>query len=104
MKNREELQKVERAITEVHAELETLGQQISLPEHALGHLDDILRNAEKLLLVRSQSFHLNWMNVLVDDASDREANEITLAEFSIEEVLRRSAVLVTFPLTAATSG
>jgi hypothetical protein len=104
MKNREELQKVERAITEVHAELETLGQQISLPEHALGHLEDILRNAEKLLLVRSQSFHLNWMNVLVDDASDREANEITLAEFSIEEVLHRSAVLVTFPLTAATSG
>ncbi len=104
MKNREELQKVEQAITEVDVELEALRQQISLPEHSLGHLEEILRNSEKLLVVRSLSFRLNWMNVLVDDASDRETNEITLAEFSIEEVVHRSAVLVTFPLTAATSG
>lgn len=103
-KNREELQKVEQAITEVDTELAALSKQISLPEHSLGQLEAILRNAETLLLVRSQSFRLNWMNVLIEDASDREANEIILAEFSIEEVLRRSAVLVTFSLTAATSG
>ncbi|MBV5327424.1 MAG: hypothetical protein JZU65_07280 [Chlorobium sp.] len=100
MKNREELQKAEKALAEVDLELEELRKQISLPEHSLGYLEEIIRKSEALLVVRNQSFRLNWMNVRVDDATDREAHEITLAEFSIEEVLRRSAVLVTFPLTA----
>ena len=104
MKNREELQKVEKALAEVNRELEELQNQITLPEHSLGYLEEILSKSEALLLVNSQSFRLNWMNVRVDDAADRDANEITLAEFSIEEVMRRSAVLVTFPLPATTGG
>jgi len=104
IKNREDLQKVEQAIAEVDVELDELWTQISLPEHSLGHLEEIMRKSEALLLVRSQSFRLNWMNVRIDDATDRDANEIALAEFSIEDVLRRSAVLVTFSLTATAGG
>jgi hypothetical protein len=104
LKNREELQKVEKALAEVNGELDELQEQIALPEHSLGHLEEIIRRSDVLLRVRNQSLRLNWMNVRVDDPSDREASEITLAEFSIEEVLRRSAVLVTFPLAVTAGG
>ncbi|MDH3329888.1 MAG: hypothetical protein OEM01_11690 [Desulfobulbaceae bacterium] len=38
------------------------------------------------------------MGVRVDDILGSEGNEISLAEFSVREELRRSALLVTFSL------
>lgn len=95
--NREELRKVEQLLTEVSQELDGLRQQIALPEQSLGFLEAILREPEKMLLARSQKLRLNWMGVRVDEEPGSDGNDITLAEFSMEEI-RRSAVLVTFSL------
>ena len=95
--NREELRKVEQLLTEVTQELDELRQQIAQPEQSLGYLETILREPEKMLLARSHSLRLNWMGVRVDEEPSSEGNDITLAEFSVEEI-QRSAVLVTFSL------
>lgn len=97
--NREELRKVEQHLAEVDQELEQLRRQIALPEHSLAHLEEILGQPQAMLAAHRQTFRLNWKGVRVDDEPDGEGNDITLAEFSVEDV-RRSAVLVRFTLTA----
>lgn len=97
--NREELRKVEQLLAEVDQELEALRQQIAMPEQSLGYLEEIMRQPETMLAARRQSLRLNWMGVRVDDEPESEGNDITLAEFSMEDV-RRSAMLVTFTLSA----
>lgn len=97
--NREELRKVEQMLAEVERELEEVRQRIALPEQSLAHLEEIMRQPETMLIARRQSLRLNWMGVRVDDEPGSEGNEITLAEFSMEDV-RRSAVLVTFSLAS----
>lgn len=99
VKNREELHKVEQMLAEVEQEWETVRQQIALPEQSLTHLEGIMREPEKMLTVRRQQLRLDWKGVRVDEAPGSESHEITLAEFSMEE-LRRSAVLVSFTLDA----
>lgn len=101
-KNREELRKVEQLLAEVEQELEKLRQQIALPEQSLARLEEVLLQPESMLVARRQSLRLNWKGVRVDDEAGSEGNDITLAEFSMEDV-RRSAVLVTFTLTTASS-
>ncbi|WP_448873545.1 hypothetical protein [Desulfobulbus propionicus] len=98
--NREELRKVEQLLAEVEQELEKLRQQIALPEQSLAYLEDVLRQPDSMLAARRQSLRLDWKGVRVDDEPGSEGNDITLAEFSMEDV-RRFAVLVTFTLTAA---
>jgi|GEM_PF-1085708 len=100
VKNREELRKVEQFLQEVDQELEELRNRIALPEQSLGYLEEIMREPEKMLVARRQNLRLNWMGVRVDDEPDNEGNDITLAEFAMEEV-RRSAVLVRFSLATA---
>jgi len=96
--NREELRKVERMLAEVDQELEALRQQIALPEQSLAHLEGIMRQPESMLVARQLTLRLNWMGVRVDDEPGSEGNDITLAEFAVEDI-RRSAVLVTFTIT-----
>ena len=98
--NREELRKVEQKLAEVEQELEELRQRIALPEQSLAHLEEIMRQPETMLVTRRQNLRLNWMGVRVDDEPGSEGNDITLAEFTMEDV-RRYAVLVTFTLTAS---
>lgn len=98
-KNREELRKVEQHLAEVEQELEQLRRQIALPEQSLAHLEEILGQPQSMLAAHRQTLRLDWKGVLVDDEPGSEGNDITLAEFSMEEV-RRSAVLVSFTLTA----
>ena len=95
---REEFRKAEKALVVVEQELTELQEKMTYPEHSLGHLEKIMRKPADTLVVRSQTFRLNWMGVRVEDEPGAEGNEITLAEFSIHEELRRSAVLVTFSL------
>jgi hypothetical protein len=84
----------------VEQELEELRQRIALPEQSLAHLEEIMRQPETMLVTRRQTLRLNWMGVRVDDEPGSEGNDITLAEFTMEDV-RRYAVLVTFTLTAS---
>jgi hypothetical protein len=94
----DEVSKAEALLTEVERELDEVRGQLSTPEHALGFLDEILRQPDAHLTMRQQPFRLNWMGVRVDDLPAEEGREFALAEFSIHEEFRRSAVLVSFAL------
>lgn len=100
----EQYRKAERVLVEVERELEGLRDQMATPEHALDHLHGVMRQAAKTLVVQDQSFRLNWMGVRVEDQPESEGNDITLAEFSLREEFRRSAVLVSFSLDTGMAG
>jgi hypothetical protein len=95
---RAELRKAEKILAEVEQELEQLREQIATPEQSLGYLEKIMKKPDQTLKVQHQFFRLNWMGVRVDDMADNEGNDITLAEFSVHDEFRRSAVLVTFAI------
>ncbi|WP_319587702.1 hypothetical protein [uncultured Desulfobulbus sp.] len=101
--NWEELRKAEKALAEVEEELERLREHIATPEQSLGYLEAIMRKPGDILEVHNQFFRLNWMGVRVDDGPGSDGNDITLAEFSLQEEFRRSAVLVSFALGATSS-
>lgn len=94
----EELHKAEKALTEVESELADLQKQIAYPEQSLEHLERIMQKPDDMLKVQNQTFSLNWMGVRVDGASESEGDTINLAEFSLQEELRRSAVMVSFAI------
>jgi len=94
----EEYRKAERVLAEVELELEGLRDRMAVPEHFLDHLQGIMREPDKHLVVRDQSFRLNWMGVRVEDQPESEGHDITLGEFSVHDEIRRSAVLVRFAL------
>jgi len=94
----EEFRKAKKFLAEVEQELEELQKIIAYPEHSLRYLEEVMRKPDDSLVVREQSFRLNWMGVRVEDQPESEGNEITLAEIYVHEVLKRSAVLVTFSL------
>ena len=98
-RNRDDVCKVEQMLAQVEVELETLRQRIGQPEQSLAHLEKVMRSPETILTARRQNLRLNWMGVRVDDEPEREGNDITLAELSLEAD-KRSAVLVTFTLPA----
>jgi hypothetical protein len=97
--HREELRKVEQLLIEVDRELAQLREQIGLPEQSLKYLETVLHEPASMLAVGRQHLRLDWKGVRVDDTPGSEGNDITLAEFSMEDV-RRSAVLVRFTLEA----
>ena len=94
----EQYRKAERLLAEVEQELEGLRDQMATPEHALDHLQGVMRQAGNTLAVQEQTFRLNWMGVRVEDQPEAEGHDITLAEFSLRDEFRRSAVLVRFSL------
>jgi hypothetical protein len=94
----EELHKAEKALAEVEKELVELLKQITYPEQSLEHLEKIMQKPDDLLKVHNQTFRLNWMGVRVEDMPDNEGDDITLAEFSLHEEFKRSAVMVTFAI------
>lgn len=98
-----EFSKAEKMLASIEQEIEELQKKIGSPEHSLGYLEEIMRKPDDSLVVRDQSFRLNWMGVRVEDQPESEGNEITLAEICVREELKRSAVLVTFSLRAAAS-
>lgn len=93
-----DLRKVEKGLAELEEELEELQTKMARPEDSLGYLEEVMRKPDDALVVRNQSFRLDWKGVRVEAQPDSEGNDITLAEFSLYEEFRRSAVLVTFSL------
>jgi predicted metal-dependent hydrolase len=94
-----DLRKVEKGLAELEEELEELQTKMARPEDSLGYLEEVMRKPDDALVVRNQSFRLDWKGVRVEAQPDNEGNDITLAEFSLREEFRRSAVLVTFSLS-----
>lgn len=102
-KKRDDIRKVEQKLAEIENELSEVRRQIATPEHSLGFVKKIMGSPDESLMMESQSYRLDWMNVRVDDMPDAEGNEIALAEFSSGEELKRSAVLVSFSLGTTTN-
>jgi hypothetical protein len=99
----EELRKAEKVLTEVEQELAELQKQITYPEQSLEHLEKIMSRPDDLLTVQNQTFRLNWMGVRVEDMPESEGDDITLAEFSLHEEFKRSAVMVSFVIGTTTT-
>ena len=93
-----DLRKLEKGLAELEEELAELQKKMAGPEDSLGYLEEVMRKPDDALVVRNQSFRLDWKGVRVETQPDSEGNDITLAEFSLHEEFRRSAVLVTFSL------
>lgn len=94
----EEYRKAEAMLVEVESELEELNKKIGMPDQSLSCLDSVLNQSTDFLKVQKQAMRLNWMNIRIDNRPEEEGNSITLAEFTLNEELKRSAVLVTFPV------
>jgi len=92
----EQLQQAEQTLASVETELEEVKKLLTYPEDALRYLQDVMQKPADSLTMQRQSLNLNWMNVRVEDASGDGGHEIDLAEFSLSEEIRRSAVFVTF--------
>ncbi len=89
------LRELQTLLDETEREIDAAKQKIETPEKALGHLRHIMASPESVLTLRPQSLKLNWMNVIVEDSGE-PFHKIDLAEFSLNEDLRRSAILVSF--------
>ncbi len=101
-KKREDIRKVETALEDLENELTDVRQKIEAPEQSLGYLENKMRNPDSFLVMQDLSYRLDWKNVLVDEMEEAEGNDINLAEFSVSEELRRSAIFVSFSLQPAT--
>lgn len=92
----EQLHQAEQTLASVETELEAVVKSLTYPEDALRYLQEVMQKPADSLTVHRQAIKLNWMNVRVNGTSDDGCHEIALAEFSLSEELRRSAVFVTF--------
>ena len=89
------LDQLQTLLSETESEIETAKKAIEFPEQELGYLQRIMASPGGTLALRDQSLKLNWMNVLVE-GGDEPFHRIDLAELTLNEDLRRSAVLVSF--------
>ncbi len=94
----EKLHKAEKTLIEIEKELAELLKKIAYPEQSLEYLEKIVRKPDDLMTVQNQTFRLNWMGVRVEGMPESEGDNITLAEFSVQEEVKRSAVMVTFAI------
>ncbi len=92
----EKLSKLERLIEEVGVEINHIRQKIELPKDGLTLLLGIMNKPEDALITKEQTMRLDWMNVLLSDKDESQGNTFSLAELSIKDELRRSALLVVF--------
>lgn len=92
----EKVREVKELLSATDDEITAARKAVETPDDTLLHLKRILDDPADSLVVRPLSLRLDWKNVLVDASQDLEAHEITLAEFTFNRKLHRSAVLVRF--------
>jgi hypothetical protein len=92
----EKINELRKMLKTTEEEIELSRKEMETPEDALGYLQRIMEAPADSLVLREQLLRLNWMNVIVEDGSQGEVNEITLAELIMNQELQRSAVLVSF--------
>jgi uncharacterized protein (DUF342 family) len=90
------VREVKELLSATDEEIREARKEVETPDDTLLHLKRIMDSPADTLVVRRQSLRLDWKNVIVGDSRDIEANEITLAEFILNQDLQRSAVLVRF--------
>lgn len=92
----DKVREVKELLNATDEEIGEARKEVETPDDTLLHLKRVMDFPADALVVRPQSLRLDWKNVIVEDSRDPEANEITLAEFTLNRELRRSAVLVRF--------
>ncbi len=92
----ERLAKLKKLISEVESDVDTAREKIEMPRDSLVLLQDIIARPEDILIAYEQTLRLDWMNVLLSSRDASKGNDISLTELSIDDELRRSAVLVNF--------
>ncbi len=95
LENAEKLDELQTLLSQTEREIEAARKEIEYPENELGYLQRIMASPGGTLALRDQLLKLNWMNVLVE-GGDEPFHQIGLAELTLNEELRRSAVLVSF--------
>lgn len=94
LENAAKLDEVQTLLSQTEREIESAKEEIESPDKKLGCLQRVLASPGATLALHDQSLKLNWMNVLVE--GDEPCQRIDLAELTLNEELRRSAVVVSF--------
>ena len=92
----EKVREVKELLGATDEDINEARKAVETPDDTLLHLKRIMDFPADTLVVRPQSQRLDWKNVIVDDRRDTEASVISLAEFTVNRELKRSAVLVRF--------
>jgi hypothetical protein len=94
--NVKKIQELKELLSETDKEIELARKEIDTPDDTLGHLVSLMSSSADILVLRQHSLRLNWMNVIVEKGEEAEFHQINLAELTLNQELRRSAVLVCF--------
>ena len=91
----EKLKEVEQMLEESEDELVHARQGYETPEDWLAILIDHLTIPEKIMHIQRISMRLDWRNVLTE-ASEENANNITLAQCLLADKMKRDAVFICY--------
>ncbi len=91
----EKLEKVETMLKEAKAELNQEREGYETPADWLEILTTHLAAPKNVMQIESLQLRLDWRNVLTE-SSEEKANDITLAQCSLADHLKRDAVLISY--------
>lgn len=94
--NVQKIQELKELLSETEKAIALARKALETPDDTLEHLKRIMELPAETFAVREQSLRLNWMNVIVEENEETEYHQINLAELSLNEELKRSAILLSF--------
>jgi hypothetical protein len=84
-------------IAETEDELKKMPPQWELPNYYIDEVKKILAHPEEYIRLESGFVNINNMGIKVSDKSSKDGHCIRLDEFTIDNVLKRVVVLVSYP-------
>jgi len=84
-------------IAETEGELKKMPPQWELPNYYIEQVNNILEHPEEFIRLEQVFVNINNMGIKVSDESSKDGNCIRLDELTIENVLKRVVVIVSYP-------
>lgn len=84
-------------IAETEDELKKMPPQWELPNYYIDEVKKIMAQPEEFIRLESGFVNINKMGIKVSDKSSKDGNSIRLDELTIDNVLKRVVVLVSYP-------
>jgi hypothetical protein len=84
-------------IAETEGELKKLPPQWELPNYYIEQVNNILQHPEEFIRLEPVYVYINQMGIKVSDQSNKEGDCIRLDELTIDNVLKRVVVIVSYP-------
>ncbi len=81
-------------LSDINRKLEEIKADLDTPEDRFEHLNAILLNPEQHLRLETVSLKLSRLGIRLDPSSTEPANAFTVAEFEMEQTLKRAVVWV----------